>query len=618
MSNLSNQNPPQDPPPEDRFDIKKLLDDRLRIDKLIEQQYRKEISIMFTDIVGSSQYFEEHGDLVGRAMLQQHNNLLFPVIERYNGQVIKTIGDSIMAKFNESDDALEASTEMQNALQDHNRTGIHGIGQIQIRIGIHSGQALEDEGDYFGDTINTAERVESMAGGNEIFVTRELVNRVKEEARKKCVRINKTKLKGKTEELEIYAVNWINLEQEEFLGSLSISSSKKIADKSARKQIAREGVEDKRGVSILEPFHLPPVRQSMQPSHRGNPYLNRVMIVDQDDFYGRDSVVRKLFTKIDATRPQSVSIVGDRKIGKSSLLNFLMNPRTREAHLTDPDRFVFVYIDFQQFRGNTIADFFLTVFNGIIREFSGNIVINLDADYRGFLQLIEEFEKNNLALIFLFDEFEVITKNPHFSPDFFSFFRSMANNYPVAYFTTSGRRLQDLCHTKEISDSPFFNIFSNIFLGPFDEKEALSLIREPSERLGIPLEPHSDSIITMASYLPFYLQVVCSAYYDLISESGDVSDETFHKEAERGFAEEAYVHFNYLLENMDEVELEVLKTVGTNRKVSKKNVYALQELIKRGIIVIRGDGYAIFSYVFENYIFEKYNLKKSGMWRRLF
>ena len=608
----------QNPSEKDQFDIGKLLDERLRIDKLIEEQYKREISIMFTDIVGSMEYFEQYGDLAGRAMIQQHNNLLFPLIERFNGQVIKTIGDSIMAKFYKADDAIEASIAMQNTLQNHNLTSREGIGQILIRIGMHSGQAVEDEKDCYGGAINTAARVEAMAEGNEIFVTRELVNGVKDEVKKKCVPVSKIKLKEMAEEIEIFAVNWMNLDTQEFINSLSISTSERIKDKSSRKHHLREVVKEKRGVSILEPFHLPPPRQSIPPSYKGNPYLNRVMIVDPDDFYGRDSIVQKLFAKIDITRPQSVSIVGDRKIGKSSLLNYLINPKTREEHLINPDRLIFIYIDFQQFRGNTIEDFFLTVFNGIIREFSGNIVINLDADYRGFLQLIEEFEKNNLSLIFLFDEFEVITKNPHFGHDFFSFFRSIANNYPVAYFTTSGRKLQDLCHTKEISDSPFFNIFTNVILEPFDEQEARLLIREPSARRGIPLESYSDSIISMAGYLPFYLQVACSSYFDIIKESRDMLKQDIHREAEKVFWEEAQVHFDYLLENLDEVELGVLKTIATNRRISTKYEHTLQGLIKRGIVAAREDRYALFSYLLRNCILGRYNLKSIGFWKRIF
>ena len=86
----------------------------------------------------------------------------------------------------------------------------------------------------------------------------------------------------------------------------------------------------------------------------------------------------------------------------------------------------------------------------------------------------------SFRLVLLLDEFETVTTNANFSLEFFSFLRYLANHYNVAYLTSSERDLQQLCHTKEISDSPFFNIFSTLPLTVFKPDEAEALIREPS------------------------------------------------------------------------------------------------------------------------------------------
>ena len=61
-----------------------------------------------------------------------------------------------------------------------------------------------------------------------------------------------------------------------------------------------------------------------------NPYLNRMMIRDVKDFYGRKRAVARVYSRISTTHPQSVSIVGPRRIGKSSLLNFVHQEENRE------------------------------------------------------------------------------------------------------------------------------------------------------------------------------------------------------------------------------------------------------------------------------------------------
>jgi len=81
--------------------LKELLKERDKIDELMRDKFSRELTIMFTDIEGSTTYFESRGDINGLSMVFKHNELLFPVIERHQGNVIKTIGDSIMASFPE-------------------------------------------------------------------------------------------------------------------------------------------------------------------------------------------------------------------------------------------------------------------------------------------------------------------------------------------------------------------------------------------------------------------------------------------------------------------------------------------------------------------------------------
>ena len=117
----------------------------------------------------------------------------------------------------------------------------------------------------------------------------------------------------------------------------------------------------------------------------------------------------------------------------------------------------------------------------------------------------------------LFDEFDAITTNRAFDLEFYSFLRSIANNYDVAYVTSSARDLQELCHTQLIADSPFFNIFTNVFLRAFTRKEALRTHNQDRRLKRLPLEGYARRITEIAGYFPYFLQIACSAYFDHLS-----------------------------------------------------------------------------------------------------
>ena len=90
------------------------------VSKSISRQIRRSrrpITILFTDVEGSTRYWDHHGDVNGRLMIDQHNRLVSSVIERYYGKIIKHIGDSIMASFNTPASALKASIGIQQILE---------------------------------------------------------------------------------------------------------------------------------------------------------------------------------------------------------------------------------------------------------------------------------------------------------------------------------------------------------------------------------------------------------------------------------------------------------------------------------------------------------------------
>ncbi|MDZ7747632.1 MAG: adenylate/guanylate cyclase domain-containing protein [Halofilum sp. (in: g-proteobacteria)] len=137
---------------------------------------RREVTVLFTDIEGSTRYWDRHGDLEGRLMIDRHNRLTFPVVRHYRGRIVKTIGDSIMAVFRRPEDALQAAIAIQQVLAARRRAD--PAFDLHVRIGMHTGTAVVERRDVFGDVVNVAARVESHASGDEILVSGSMAMRL--------------------------------------------------------------------------------------------------------------------------------------------------------------------------------------------------------------------------------------------------------------------------------------------------------------------------------------------------------------------------------------------------------------------------------------------------------
>lgn len=335
-----------------------------------------------------------------------------------------------------------------------------------------------------------------------------------------------------------------------------------------------------------------------------NPYLNRTMIRDVEEFYGRRREVARIYSRIGTTHPQSVSIVGPRRIGKSSLLYFIYQPENREKYLRNSELYKFVFIDFQERRNITLPEFFNALYGQLSQQFQGRLELPETPGYEGLKEIVTGIQQQGLKLIMLFDEFDSITRNPNFDMEFFAFLRALANRYDVAYVVSSGRHLQELCHDKEIADSPFFNIFSNLFLSPFDRETALTLIREPSEIAGYPLESVANTIISMAGYFPFFIQIACSEFLEYaLDESvkpGDIPLTEIHER----YMQEAGDHFEYVWDHFPEDHQQVLLLLARGEHPPASSQYLLRELQRQGYVVAEQGQLHLFSSLFGEYIQE--------------
>lgn len=168
------------------------------------QLARRQRTIMFSDIVHSTRFWATHGDVQGRLMLDRHNWLLFPIIKKFKGHIIKTIGDAIMASFKHPNQALHASIAMQQILDQERRRNPNF--KLAIRIGLHTGHTIVEQRDVYGDTVNVASRIESQGKRHEILLSPETNALLSEDF---PIRFKKSfRAKGIAEALDIYSCQW--------------------------------------------------------------------------------------------------------------------------------------------------------------------------------------------------------------------------------------------------------------------------------------------------------------------------------------------------------------------------------------------------------------------------
>ncbi len=131
----------------------------------------KSLTVLFTDLKGSTEMYERIGDFRAYGLVREHFGLLRDIIAERGGSMVKTIGDAVMASFAEPTPALEAATAMTREVR---RLGKHAA-QLQLKVGVHTGPCiaveLNERLDYFGQTVNVAARVQGVAGADEIAIT---------------------------------------------------------------------------------------------------------------------------------------------------------------------------------------------------------------------------------------------------------------------------------------------------------------------------------------------------------------------------------------------------------------------------------------------------------------
>lgn len=165
----------------------------------------RELAVLFADVSGSTRLYEKLGDTEALRAVERCIKRMERAVEAFSGKVVKTIGDEVMAVFETAEDAFNAASEMQQRITD--LPPVSGV-KLAIRLGFHFGQVIEDKGDYFGDTVNTAARLAGLAKPGQALTSGEAVSRLPELLQLSTRDLEQMSVKGKVEGLHVFEVLW--------------------------------------------------------------------------------------------------------------------------------------------------------------------------------------------------------------------------------------------------------------------------------------------------------------------------------------------------------------------------------------------------------------------------
>jgi adenylate cyclase len=162
--------------------------------------------VLFADVSDSTNLYESLGDTGAFGQMRDCLALLRNVAHAFHGRVVKTIGDGAMCVFPTADAAAQAAREMQTEISQ--RPAIQGKARLSIRVGFHYGPVIQEGDDVFGDSVNIASRMTSLALAGQAITTAETVSALSPELREITRRLDALPVKGRSEEVDVHELLW--------------------------------------------------------------------------------------------------------------------------------------------------------------------------------------------------------------------------------------------------------------------------------------------------------------------------------------------------------------------------------------------------------------------------
>jgi len=358
------------------------------------------------------------------------------------------------------------------------------------------------------------------------------------------------------------------------------------------------------------------------------PFRVGVPIQDPADFAGRREVLQEIANAM--LNLQNVSLHGERRTGKTSLLLYLAHPASSPI-VGLPETHIPAYFNFQDFTKASAASVWQAMAHAVAEQVNRRHPERRD-EAEKFLAIIAEFltpsgtpelfgtgfgqalsylDGLGFKVHLLLDEFDYTSYNPDLGDTFYDALRSLTTRTEnISYVIATRTGLVALQPTDK-SSSPLFNIFTRITLGPFQEDEVHSLLFDYFARADLDISlaeklcSESPFLYDVTGYHPFFLQTLCYHLCARLDEP-DWPLGQARKGALRAFEEDSTPHFEYYWTVSSQEEQRLLRMLAAKQPIDQELHEALlEDLEDRCLVVQTGEieqEWQLFSSFFSNWV----------------
>lgn len=351
-------------------------------------------------------------------------------------------------------------------------------------------------------------------------------------------------------------------------------------------------------------------------------------IEDPEYFCGREEEIKSIYSNLCKPTPIYISVIGERRMGKTSLLEYIANPSVISSNIEkynrdykldlDPKKFIFVNVDLQlagamseyEFWRFILDETLENVKDATLKEEVKQILSKDDIKIIDVRKLGKKIRRSGYTLIYLFDEFESLIGNENIDISFYKGLRSLIK--VLSLITSTKKSLYELTIPKEelkeyLSTSEFFNIFAvpYIKLDLFNESDVCKLMGLADKFADVSLEDDKDFILRIAGYHPFFTTVLCNYLLNMRMKKDFLKDKDY-EEIKANFLKGIESHYRYIWDHLEDEEKEFVQNELSISKQESKDNRGIKKLVKslkeKKVVIEKDDRVEIFSEMFSEFV----------------
>jgi len=348
--------------------------------------------------------------------------------------------------------------------------------------------------------------------------------------------------------------------------------------------------------------------------------------VDVEGFVGRQHEVRLVFEQVTNRVRGCVAVIGERRIGKTSLLHYVAAPDVIRRWNLDEQSAIFLFVDCGAIAPMTTTRFWQDILHRMRRELERRrrhaglvekvnaIIGQSDIRTADIEFLLEDLRDDNLLLVMLLDEFEwVVRTDPESEAptrELLGGIRALINHASraLSLIVATRRPLDEICRGLRFMGSPFYNNFVYLHLRPFSSPEAESLLEQMLKNTGVVFSPAVRTLIDeLAGTHPLLLQAAAACVFDAQQAAGTAAiDRRLVLERFMDLTDHQWEDlWRWSSAEEQEVLMRLAKHVQDGAALLDERPNERRSLTKRGLVVGEPGAYRLFSPTLRHWLLER-------------